>query len=112
MVTRGGLRLQNISRPETAKAEIASCLKKMIPSDDIRAENRLLKIALGYHLNADAYGSTFPDSEADRKALSKSETWNRLKARSLLSETLAAECNHLMKEHAAIAEMEKLNATL
>lgn len=61
----------------------------------------LLKTALGYHLNADAYASTFPESEADAKSLSRSETWNRLQARAIISPELAAECSSLMSQHAA-----------
>ena len=66
-----------------------------------------LKIALGYHINADAYRDTFPDNEADAKQLSRSETWHRLKARSMISDRLAAECGDAMKAHAS-AEMPPL----
>jgi len=63
-------------------------------------ENKILKSALGYHINADAYRDSFPDDEADAASLKKQETWNRLTARSLLTEDMEEDCNRFMKDHA------------
>lgn len=72
-----------------------------------------LKTALGYHLNADAYASTFPDNPIDERYLNKSETWNRLQARVIISPELAAECSRLMKQHATETNhREKMNGLI
>lgn len=62
---------------------------------------QLLKIAMGMHINADAYSSTFPDNNEDAKYLKKSETYLRLSARNLLPEDFAWECHEAYKAYAA-----------
>lgn len=67
----------------------------LVPKED----NAALKIALYHHINADAYASTFPDDESDSKALKKQETWNRLQARTFISDSLEEECSQEFKQH-------------
>lgn len=72
---------------------------------------RVLREALGAHIQADAYRDSMPDSDEDARFLRKQETWWRLTARSWLDEALASECAEAAKrrviaspEHQAIVK--------
>ena len=72
------------------------------------ANFELLKVAMGMHINADAYSSTFPDNDEDSKYLKKSETYLRLSARNLLPEDFSWECHEAYKAYAAPEILQKL----
>lgn len=76
--------------------------------DSAVEELKLLKIAMGMHINADAYSSTFPDNTNDGKYLKKQETYLRLSARNLISEELSWECHEAYKKHSEPEILEKL----
>jgi len=83
----------------TQAANSRQALKSVIEENEsMKAENNKLKSALGYHINADSYASTFPDDEQDEASLRKQETWNRFTARTLIDEKLESECVEKMKE--------------
>lgn len=76
--------------------------------DSAVKELKILKIAMGMHVNADAYGSTFPDNTDDAKYLKKQETYLRLSARNLISENLSWECHEAFKKYSEPELLEKL----
>jgi hypothetical protein len=53
--------------------------------------------ALGAHIQADAYRSSFPDNDADAEYLRKQETWWRLMARQWLLPQISEDAAHAAK---------------
>ena len=62
-----------------------------------REDAKMISAALGAHIQADAYRSTFPDNDADAQYLKKQETWWRLMAHQWLPSNLSSDCANVAK---------------
>jgi len=83
------------------KTEEDLCREAANRLKSLQAENERLQLCVGYHQNADAYRSEFPDNEEDAKYLRRNETENRLITRTFINEEIEKKCNEAWQSHTA-----------